>query len=55
MEFNTDCLKKMQASNHCLHKILPNECRSLHGMEMHKRGYDYNLPIFETEIARNSF
>ena len=30
--------KTMQFSNHCLHHILPNERRSLHGMKMRKRG-----------------
>ena len=49
------CLKKMQFSNHCLHHILPNERRSLHGMKMRKRGHNYNLPISKTKIARKSF
>ena len=42
----------MQLSNHCLHHILPNERRSIHGMEMRKRGHNYNMPIIKIEIAR---
>ena len=47
--------KKLRFSNHCSHHILPNECRSLHSMQMCKRGHNYNLPILKTEIARKSF
>ena len=45
----------MQFSNHSLHRILPNERRSLHGKKMRKRGHNYNMPILKTEIARKYF
>ena len=40
--------KKMQFFKGCLHHILPNERRCLHGMKRRKSGHNYNLPILKT-------
>ena len=45
--------KKMQFTNCCLHHILQNGRRSLHGMKMRKRGYNYNLPILKLKQIEN--